>query len=31
MIVVDPFITKNPKTLAEHTDLAKLGKVAPWS
>ena len=27
VIVVDPFITKNPKTPAEHKDLAKLGKV----
>lgn len=27
VIVIDPFITKNPKTPAEHKDLAKLGKV----
>ena len=27
VIVVDPFITKNPKTPQEHKDLAKLGKV----
>lgn len=27
VIVVDPFITKNPKTPAEHKDLKKLGKV----
>jgi len=27
VIVIDPFITKNPKTPAEHKDLTKLGKV----
>ena len=27
IIVIDPFITSNPKTPAEHKDLAKLGKV----
>ncbi len=27
VIVIDPFITKNPKTPEEHKDLAKLGKV----
>jgi len=27
IIVLDPFITKNPKTPPEHKDLAKLGKV----
>ena len=27
IIVIDPFITNNPKTPAEHKDLAKLGKV----
>lgn len=27
VIMIDPFITKNPKTPAEHKDLAKLGKV----
>jgi L-ascorbate metabolism protein UlaG (beta-lactamase superfamily) len=27
VIVIDPFITKNPKTPKEHKDLAKLGKV----
>ena len=27
VIVIDPFITKNPKNPAEHKDLAKLGKV----
>ncbi len=27
VIVIDPFITKNPKTPAEHKDLGKLGKV----
>jgi L-ascorbate metabolism protein UlaG (beta-lactamase superfamily) len=27
VIVIDPFLTKNPKTPAEYKDLAKLGKV----
>jgi L-ascorbate metabolism protein UlaG (beta-lactamase superfamily) len=27
VIVIDPFITNNPKTPAQHKDLAKLGKV----
>jgi len=27
VIVIDPFITKNPKTPAEHKDLARLGRV----
>jgi L-ascorbate metabolism protein UlaG (beta-lactamase superfamily) len=27
VILIDPFITKNPKTPEEHKDLAKLGKV----
>lgn len=27
VILIDPFITKNPKTPAEHKDLSKLGKV----
>ncbi|MEQ8701944.1 MAG: MBL fold metallo-hydrolase, partial [Bauldia litoralis] len=27
VIVIDPFITRNPKTPAEHKDLKKLGKV----
>lgn len=27
VIMIDPFITKNPKTPKEHKDLAKLGKV----
>ena len=27
VIVIDPFITKNPKTPAEHKDLTKIGKV----
>ena len=27
VIVIDPWITQNPKTPAEHKDLAKLGKV----
>ena len=27
VIVIDPFITRNPKTPAAHKDLAKLGKV----
>ncbi|MFQ5764269.1 MAG: metal-dependent hydrolase [Rhodospirillales bacterium] len=27
VLVIDPFITKNPKTPKEHKDLAKLGKV----
>lgn len=27
VIVIDPFLLKNPKTPAEHKDLAKLGKV----
>ena len=27
VIMVDPFITNNPKTPAEHKDLAALGKV----